>query len=229
MAEISHRGQCCNRCARSRVNKELRLHFRCDEDNKECRPNRCDKASRFSFFFLFSSFRMKVGTLIDKVRFFFVSFFFSPKTCLDKALWNVKLERKNLISFRLDVTHTWTGARGAAVWLKCTCAQLVRFFFWSCPCRPPTPPNKVWMGRFFCAAGPIKRCFFSHNSQIILSLRPFLRDTLSHNLYLTETWLAAYPGTWLAQSKLVNVQQCRTSSERKINVQGPEKTNNEAV
>lgn len=107
MVQISHRGQCCNHwlafaSATLRVNKESRLHFCCDKDNQECRPNRCDKASYFNLFFLFSSFRVKARKLIDK--FFFVNFF--PKRLADKALSSVKLERKDLISFRLDVTHT---------------------------------------------------------------------------------------------------------------------------
>lgn len=120
MAQISHRGQCCNH---QRVNKESRLHFRCDKDNQECRPNRCDKATHFNFFFLFSSFCVQM--------------------CVDKALSSIKLKRKDLISLRLHMTHTWTGARGVAPWLKCTCAQLVHFFF-SCPCWPPTPLLYCW-------------------------------------------------------------------------------------
>lgn len=112
------------------------------------------------------------------------------------------------------MTHTWTGARGAAVWLKCTCAQLVHFFLAHAG-LPHHQTKYEWAGSSV-QLDQLNVVFFSHNSQIILSLRPFLHDTLSHNPHLTETWLAAYPGTWLAQSKLVNVQQCRTSSEHKI-------------
>lgn len=176
MAQISHRGQCCNHhlgfaSATLRVNKESHLHFRCDKDNQECRPNRCDKASHF-YFFLFFSVCVKAGKLIDKERYFFFLSKLFPKNCADKAPSSMKL-KMDLIIFRLDVTHLNRSKR-------CGCVIKVHSALFPFPCLPLTPPGKVWMSRLSRAAGLIKCCVFLTMARLLItapfffSWHPFL-------------------------------------------------------